>query len=109
MCRSLRLVVTAPPPFCLNDPSKNDTDAVYWRSLLARSAFCVSRANGTLLSRLDFAERSILYIRTDESHGHHISEAASGKERQDEMESQSMDSSRATGATKRPGFCAGEV
>lgn len=59
---SLRL-----PLFCLNDPSKNDIDAVDWRSLLARSTSRAPRANGTLLSRLDFAGRSILYIRTDES------------------------------------------
>lgn len=36
--------------FCLNDPSKNDADAVDRRSLLARSAPRCTQANGTLLS-----------------------------------------------------------
>lgn len=65
VCRSLKLVVT--PPFCLNDPSKNDTDAVGWRSLLARNASRVRRLMELFYRRLDFAGRSILYIRTDES------------------------------------------
>lgn len=94
--------------FCLNVPSKHDARCGRLPIVGARSACpaCV-RANETLLSRLDFA-RSILYIRTDESRRgrYHISEAASGKERQNEMESQSMALSRTTGATKRPGFCA---
>lgn len=47
--------------------------------------------------------RYFIFVRTSRR-GRHISEATPGKERQDEMESQSIASSRATGATKRPGF-----
>lgn len=43
--------------------------------------------------------RYFIFVRT--SRGRHISEAASGKERQDEMEYQPMGSSRATGVAKR--------
>lgn len=80
---SLSLSVASPPTFCLNDPSKNNTDAVDWRSLLARSA---SRVPG--LMELSFIGgstslgRSILYIRTDESRASYFRGRASGKEGQ---------------------------
>lgn len=91
--------------FYLNDPSKNDSDVVGWRSLLARSASRVPGLMELFYRRLDFAGRSILYIRTDESRTSYFrgSVRKRGTERNG-IPVQSMDSSRATGATKRPGF-----
>ncbi|KAL0129007.1 hypothetical protein PUN28_004009 [Cardiocondyla obscurior] len=54
--------------FCLNDSPKSDGDAAGWRSPLARSDG--PRIPGLMelfYRRLDFAGRSILYIRADDS------------------------------------------
>lgn len=81
--------------------SKNDTDAVdcCW-SLLARSTSRMPALMELFYQGSTLHDgRYFIFART--SRGRHISEAASGKERQDEMEYQPMGSSRATGVTKR--------
>lgn len=101
VCRSHKLVVIAISLFCLNDPSKNDADAVdcCW-SLLARSMSRIPVLMELFYQGSTLHDgRYFIFART--SRGRHISEAASGKERQDEMEYQPMGSSRATGVTKR--------
>lgn len=71
VCRSHKLVVTVILLlFCLNDPSKKKRHRCGRLLLIVvgKKHIPYTRANGTLLSRLDFARRSILYIRTDESY-----------------------------------------
>lgn len=103
------LIVTAISLFCLNDSPIRKTTPMRltaadrcWQEARTPPIYVYSRVNGTLLSRGSTSHDAVdtLY-----SHGRvagrHISEAASGKERQDEMEYQPMGSSRATGVTKR--------
>lgn len=70
VCRSHKLVVIAISLFCLKFKRSFKKRRRCGRLLLivvGKKHVPYTRANGTLLSRLDFARRSILYFRTDES------------------------------------------
>lgn len=99
--------VRATSLFCLNVPSKHTRCA---RSAVGRWQEARGPREPGLMELFYQGSTShgryFIFVRTASRRGRHISEATSGKERQDEMESQSTASSHATGATKRPGFCA---